>query len=869
MKIAPLPANESERLQALYSYNILDTLPEPAFDDLTVLAAQICQVPIALVSLVDAERQWFKSKVGLEVTQTCREAAFCAHAILQPDQPLIVPDTLQDQRFAANPLVTAAPNIRFYAGFPIVTRQGHAVGTLCVIDSVTRQLQPQQVAAMQALSRQVSAQLELRLNLSKLHQANQLLRRSEERFRLLIEGVKDYAIFLLDPDGRVASWNPGAEQIKGYSEQKILGRHFSCFYPTADIEQGKPERGLKIAASQGKFEAEGWRVRQDGSRFWANVVISPLHDQAGRIIGFVKVTRDVTTQKQAEKALLRAAVVEATNQKLEAEIIQRQRIEAQLLHNALHDVLTGLPNRVLFLERLGRSLWQTKKRRNYLFAVLFLDLDRFKVINDSLGHLVGDELLVKIAQRLLSCVGDGDTIARIGGDEFVILLEEVSSLSDATQMAANIQTQLSLPFSLSKQEVFTTASIGIALSGTDNATVSYARPEDILRDADNAMYRAKAAGRARYEVFDTKMHAQALERLNLETDLRHALERQELRLHYQPIVSLPTGRITGFEALIRWQYPERGMVPPDQFIAIAEETGLIVPIGDWVIQSACHQLSIWQVKFPAALPLTMSVNISVKQLAQPNLVKHIAAILTQTNLDAGSVKLEITESVLIENAAAVTPVLRLLKDLGVELCIDDFGTGYSSLSYLHRFPIDILKIDRSFINQMSLSAENSKIVQAVIKLAQALDMQAIAEGIETVEQQTQLQAWECGYGQGYLFSKPVESDTVEALLAQQLNQEGNFFDLSEEADSPSTPIQPESENYVKLLLAQSARYRQKLAALRADSTKLCQACSQAELQVKQNLAAYKTQSELYQRYQIERELNRLLRMILDNLTLTE
>jgi len=415
------------------------------------------------------------------------------------------------------------------------------------------------------------------------------------------------------------------------------------------------------------------------------------------------------------------------------------------------------------MNRLAHAIHLGKQCNDFLFAVLFLDLDRFKLVNDSLGHLTGDELLIAIARRLQTGVREGDTLARIGGDEFAILVNDIKDASDAVHVAERIKQELTLPFNLSGHQVFTSASIGVVLS---SQTQSW--PDDILRDADLAMYHAKALGKARYEVFDTAMHGQAFARLQLETDLRQAIECQEFRLHYQPIVSLETGIITGFEALVRWEHPTRGLISPAEFIPVTEETGLIIPIGQWVLQEACRQMQEWQVQFPLSPPLTISVNLSVKQFTQLDLTQQVAQILRETNLDAGSLRLEITESVLIDNAESVTAVLLQLKALGVLLSLDDFGTGYSSLSYLHRFPIDSLKIDRSFVSRMGFGDKNSKIVQAITLLAKVLDIEVIAEGIETVEQQAQLCDLHCNYGQGYLFSRPLNSATASVLLSRYM-----------------------------------------------------------------------------------------------------
>jgi len=373
--------------------------------------------------------------------------------------------------------------------------------------------------------------------------------------------------------------------------------------------------------------------------------------------------------------------------------------------------LTGLSNRALFTNSLGQAIQQVKRHKENLFAVLFLDLDRFKVINDSLGHLIGDQFLIAIASRLEACLRPMDTIARLGGDEFTILLEGIKDVSDVVRTAERIQEELNLPFELDGQEVFTTASIGIALS-----TIGYHRPEDLLRDADAAMYRAKALGKARYEIFNTDMYATAMTRLQLETDLRRAIERQEFRVYYQPIVAIATGKISGFEALLRWQHPERGLVSPANFIPMAEETGLIVPIGYWVLRQACRQMQAWLGHYLTNLPLQISVNLSLKQFSQPDLIQQIGQILQETDLPACNLVLEITESAIMEGESA-TSVLLQLEALGIQLSIDDFGTGYSSLSRLHHFPISGLKIDCSFVSQMGASRGNLEITETIVALA--------------------------------------------------------------------------------------------------------------------------------------------------------
>jgi diguanylate cyclase (GGDEF)-like protein/PAS domain S-box-containing protein len=564
--------------------------------------------------------------------------------------------------------------------------------------------------------------------LAERARSEKILRESEERFRLLVEGVRDYAIFMLDPEGRVASWNEGAERIKGYTSEEIIGEHCSRFYP-------EDETGLwlGVAAAEGREESEGWSVRKDGTRFLANVVTTALRDKAGGLRGFSMVTRDVTERKMAEQ---------------------------RLLHDALHDGLTGLANRALFMDRLGHAVERARRHRDYAFAVFFLDLDRFKLVNDSLGHLAGDRLLIEVGRRLKSCMRAGDTVARLGGDEFTILLDDTKDSGDALRMAERTQGRLSLPFDLDGHEVFVTASVGIALS-----TMDYSRPEDILRDANTAMHGAKTVGKSAHKVFDATMHEHARAMLGLETDMRRAVERSEYVLHYQPIVSLETERLTGFEALVRWRHPRRGLLRPGDFLSLAEETGLVIQIDRWVLREACRRTREWQERFHAERLLSVSVNLSARDFSAPNLVEHVRDVLQESGLDARCLKLEITESVLMSDAESVTSTLRRLKELGVELQLDDFGTGYSSLSYLHRFPVDALKIDRSFVSRIGPDGTNSEIARAIVTMAHSLKMSVVAEGVETEAQAAELRSLACEYGQGYLFAGALDDAGAESLIS--------------------------------------------------------------------------------------------------------
>jgi diguanylate cyclase (GGDEF)-like protein len=450
------------------------------------------------------------------------------------------------------------------------------------------------------------------------------------------------------------------------------------------------------------------------------------------------------------------------------ELSERKKMELQLRHDAFHDALTGLPNRSLFLDRLNHAL-QLSNRRLYLnpshlseqFAVLFLDLDRFKVINDSLGHLAGDQLLKDVAQRLDSCLRGGDTVARLGGDEFVMLLEEIDDIDDVLEVVQRIKDALKYPVIIDGQEIFISTSIGLALNTGD-----YTKPEEILRDADTAMYRAKEKGRSRYEIFNPEMHTDALRKLRVENELRRAIERQEFCLYYQPIVSLQSNQIIGFEALIRWQHPDRGLVMPAEFIPLAEDTGLIVAIDCWVLQEACSQLSIWQAMFPSISKLTVNVNLSAKQFEKVDLASQIEKILKSNHLQPTNLKIEVTESLLIEKTSLASQILGELNSLHIYICIDDFGTGYSSLSYLHRFPIHTLKIDRSFIIRINADHhEDGEIVKAIITLAINLGLTVVAEGVENLEQLEFLRLNNCHAVQGYYFYKPLEAEAIGKLFA--------------------------------------------------------------------------------------------------------
>jgi diguanylate cyclase (GGDEF)-like protein/PAS domain S-box-containing protein len=556
------------------------------------------------------------------------------------------------------------------------------------------------------------------------------MRESEERYALAARGAND----------GLWDWNLKTNEIYfserwksmlGYKDGEIKSRPeewFNRVHPE-EIEILRAELDAHIEGSVPHFEMEHRMLHRDGIYRWMLTRGMVVRDSEGRASRMAGSQTDIT---------------------------ERKKVEEQLLHDAFHDALTGLPNRALFMDRLQQAMERTKRHPEYSFAVFFLDLDRFKLINDSLGHMVGDQLLAGIGKRLECCTRAGDTIARLGGDEFTILLDDIKDVPDILNMAERIREELKEPFSFDGHHVYTSASIGIALS-----TMGYLKPDDLLRDANTAMHRAKTSGKARHQLFDSTMHSHAVELLKLETELQRTHVCEEYRVHYQPVVSLETGQVTGFEALVRWQHPERGLIFPEAFISVAEETGLIIPLDRWVLREACRQTILWQKSFPG---LHISVNLSPKQFLNTDLVRELERVLMETGLPASSLKLEITENVLMSNAETVQQTLQQIRTLGVELHLDDFGTGYSSLSYLHRFPIDVLKIDRSFVSRIEAGGENSEIARAIVTLAHGMGLGVIAEGIETPEQLAELKSLSCKYGQGNLFSRPVNAEEAIRLI---------------------------------------------------------------------------------------------------------
>ncbi|NLT32964.1 MAG: EAL domain-containing protein [Acidobacteria bacterium] len=565
--------------------------------------------------------------------------------------------------------------------------------------------------------------------LSRKH-AEEALRESEERYALAARGVND-GLWDWDLSGNRMYFSPRWKSMLGWQEHEIgddPDEWFRRIHPD-DVDRVRADIAAHLEDQTPHYEDEYRILHRDGNYLWMlgrGLAVRNCNGKASRIAG-------------SQTDITRGKVV---------------------------DVLTGLPNRVLFMDRLARSFKRARRRKDRTFALIFLDLDSFKMINDNLGHMIGDQVLVAVAGRLECTVRSSDsvarlgrnhTIARLGGDEFTILLEGISGVTDAVRVAERISSDLANPFLVGGQELFPSASIGIAIYNP-----TYQSPEEMLRDADTAMYSAKALGKGRYEVFDANMRANTTARLQMETEFLRAIERREFENYYQVIVSLKTGRICGFEALVQWNNSARGILSPGKFITMAEETGLIIPLGQWVLETACQQMRIWQARFPNDPPLTINVNLSSRHFLQSNILQQCRAILHETQLPHSSLNLEVTESAMMPDPEAAIDLMTQLKDLGVKIALDDFGTGYSSLSYLHRFPLDSLKIDRSFIAQIM---EDDEIVRTIIAMARNLGLKVIAEGVETADQVGKLLDLGCELGQGYYFSVPVNAQEATDLLA--------------------------------------------------------------------------------------------------------
>jgi len=566
--------------------------------------------------------------------------------------------------------------------------------------------------------------------------SEEALRESEERYALAAQGSND-GLWDWDLRSNIMYLSDRSKAMLGYSGNEIgtTPEEWLALIHHDDRAEIEGRIATHVSGRIPHFEYEYRIMHKDGKWRWVLTRGLVVRNETGQAYRMAGSHTDITANKVATE---------------------------MLVYNAFHDALTDLPNRSLFMDRLQHVISASQRPGTPLYAVLFLDLDRFKVVNDSLGHLVGDKLLVSVGQKLVECVRPGDTVARLGGDEFSVLLEDIKVTKDTLDVADRIHQVLSSPFMIEGHEIYIGVSIGIAL-----ASPQYERAEQVLRDADIAMYEAKKRGQSSSEIFDTRMHAGIIDRINLEAELHGALDHNEFFLVYQPIVDLHTYHLVGFEALVRWNHPILGIVYPTQFIPVAEETGLIVKIGDWIMREACCQLGELQKRFPVSTPLRMSVNISCKQLMQENLTDEIAAAIKDAGIAADCLTIEITESMLMENIDVAVDSMNRLRTMGVHIHIDDFGTGYSSLSYLHSLPIDALKIDRSFVDKLTSEGENQEIILAIIMLAKSLNYDVIAEGVELEHQLKQIKGLECRFGQGYLFSRPLVMQDIDKWVLDE------------------------------------------------------------------------------------------------------
>jgi diguanylate cyclase (GGDEF)-like protein/PAS domain S-box-containing protein len=579
----------------------------------------------------------------------------------------------------------------------------------------------------------------------KVKERTEELRNSELKYRTIFENT-GAATIIIEKDMRISLANSQFVTMSGYRPSQILNRK-----SWLDFIDEKSQRKILEGES-----APSGSTTISGSRHFGCQFIDKLENR-----------RDI---------LATIAPIPETNARVASltDITELKDAERQIYFQAFHDTLTDLPNRALFIEHLSMAIKRAKRRPDYYFAVIYLDIDRFKLVNDSLGHSAGDDLLVAFAARIRESLRDTDVLARLGGDEFVILLEDIEESLYASGIAERLQQGLRKPFSIQGKEVFAPASFGVVLN-----TQEYDQPEAIIRDADAAMYHAKESGRAQVKVFDRKLHEKALNLLQQETDLRNAVHKNQFQNHYQPIVRLDTTSLAGFEALIRWSHPEMGMVYPGAFIPTAEETGLIIPITRLTIEQACRDLKEWQALLGGRLDLTVNVNISSRHFLQPSLFEDVKEVLSSCELPPHHLKLEITETALMEDSEETVRLAQRLKDFGIRLVIDDFGTGYSSLSYLQRLPIDTLKVDRSFISKIHEKPDsNRNIVEAIISLAHKLDMTVVAEGIETPEQYAILIDMGCEFGQGYLFSRPIMTSDVVHMLGRLTDFSSKYPELS-------------------------------------------------------------------------------------------
>jgi diguanylate cyclase (GGDEF)-like protein/PAS domain S-box-containing protein len=719
----------SARLRAAERAGNMTAVAEALFDELTRQAAEACGVAIAAVSVLEDGRHWFRSRGAVSPGDTPRALLLCSEA-LRSEGGVTLLDLRQDGRFSE----FIPGGMRFFAGVPIVTSRAGAIGTLSVMDPTPKESfdGDLNLEVLRDLAREAGRQFDIRLGAEEvLANAPRPSRPgpppADPEFRQLVERAPVGTYVIQSERYRYA--NPKLGEILGYEPAELAGAEVAPFVVEADRASVLSRiRGIAVGAEAASYAFRA--IRKDGE-----IVDVEVHESASELEG-------------------RAAVIGTM-----LDITERKRAEAQAAERAFVDPLTRLPNRVRFLERLETELAQSRRYGRRL-AVVHLDVDGFKFVNDNWGHGVGDRLLQSLALRLTRGVREVDTIARIGGDEFLVLVPDLKQSGDMSRLAQKLVGLMARPVELEDRTLQVTTSVGVATFPDDGQTA-----DELLRNADTAMYRAKDSGGNSFELCTPELTAAAVERLELQNGLRLALDRNEFLVHYQPLVSLGTGRIVGLEALVRWQHPQKGFLPPLTFIPMAEETGLIVPIGEWVLKAATSQLKTW---LGTGLGLRIAVNFSAKQFRERTLIHTVESALISAGLEPSNLEVEITESIAMESAEIVVANLNLLRTMGVHIAIDDFGTGYSSMSYLKSFPITSLKIDRSFVTDLASSRADAGIVRAIVEMAHGSSLSVIAEGVETQEQFQYLQRYGCDEMQGYWVSRPLPADGIDRKLAEEV-----------------------------------------------------------------------------------------------------
>jgi diguanylate cyclase (GGDEF)-like protein/PAS domain S-box-containing protein len=772
---APIPENETARLACLQKNQILNSDPAELFDDLAHLAATVCIASYALISLVESDYIWCKSMIGLTSYESMpREGSFEAWAITGTDI-LVVEDAMQDVRFNYHPLVTSHPRIRFYAAAPLITSDGYALGTLCVMDWRPRPLKPFQAKALRTLAQDVVSQIELRRKNRELEQA------IAERDHRVMAFTQPQAMELQE-SVIVQELLPPAEEVTTALVEQTITAEFVQSSETLDtyshdglweweLTTNQMNYSKRWKTTLGYEETEigtspnEWfnRVHPEDAERLHSCILNHLSGQGPcfksehRILGsdgiyrWVQSRGQIVLDENGKPGSIFGSLTGIGNSKDR---------EDRFKHNAYHDSLTGLPNRTMFLKRLKRMLDRCKRGNGSPFAVLIFDIDRFKSVNESYGHAVGDQLLVKFSRAIRKSLRPEDVVARFGGDEFAIVLDNLRDANEAIIAADRLKESFTESYEIEGNEFFVSACVGIA-----HSEYQCEQPEDLFRNAEAALLRAKEQGGDGCEFFDSEMSGPIVALSRVESGLDKAIQRNEFAIYYQPIISLMSYQIIGFEALLRWQHPKQGLIMPDDFIPIAEQTGQIVQLDNWVLYEAAKQICRWQSEFPSDDPLSISVNISGRRFLQKDLADYIKEVLSETGANPQCLKLEITESAVIENIEDATTTLKKIKDLGIQVSLDDFGKGYSSLNYLQQFPVDALKLDHSFISTMN-TPKNLQIVHSVVSLANSLGLKVVAEGVENGEQIIQLSGMNCQYVQGFLFSRPLPLVAATALLAE-------------------------------------------------------------------------------------------------------